>query len=472
MAQAQENPSSYLIELAHLRRDGEVPLYVQMAERLARAIAEGELKPGERLPAGRDLAKLAGTTPVTVSQAFRRLRDKGLAVSRVGSGTYVAGMAAPQAAPAAIPDFIHCDRREPPASLFPTEVVRRIMDRILDEEGGEAFAYGEPGGYGPLREVLLAQLVDEGFATANRDLVVFSGAQQALSLLLRSHVQPGDRVLVERPTYPGMLRLLERTGARVEMVDTGPGGPDPERIGQLLRFRPVRLFYTMPLYHNPTGVCWSPDRQRHIARLCEENGVTLVEDDALGVLDYGAGRQRPPSVTVPACRSTVHIRSFSLLLMPGFRLGFCLAPRDLANSLKRAKEQADLLSSGFFQRVLCRIISEGHLKRHLAVIEPYYRDLFQQALAVAKQTLEPAGFAICPPLGGPSLWCRLPAGIAPAAFQRACIRQGVGIRPGAGYALDEATADSFALEFGHLPPRHFAAACERLRAAGANPGAG
>lgn len=439
-----------------------MPLYVQIAERLARAILDGDLQPGERLPAGRDLARLAHTTPVTINQAFRRLREKGLVVSRVGSGTYVAGMAAPADAEETVPDFIHLDRREPPPSLFPTEVIRRIMDRILDEEGGEAFAYGEPGGYAPLRDVLLSHLIDEGFATANRDLVVFSGAQQALSLLLRSHVQPGDWVLVERPTYPGLLRLLERSGARVEAVDTGPEGPDPDQIEHILRARPIRLFYTMPVYHNPTGFCWSAERQRRIARLCEERGVTLVEDDALSALDYGAGPQRPVSVNAPACRNVVHIRSFSLLLMPGFRLGFCLAPRDLANTLKRAKEQADLLSSGFFQRVLCRFISEGHLKRHLAVIEPYYRDLFQQALAAARSILEPAGFGISPPVGGPSLWCRLPAGIVPAAFLRACIRAGVGVRPGTDYAPNEATADSIAVDFGRLPAHVLVAGFERL----------
>jgi DNA-binding transcriptional MocR family regulator len=408
---------------------------------------------------------VAGTTPVTVSQAYRRLREKGLVVSRVGSGTYVAGLNPPAKEPEAVPDFIHLDRREPPPALFPTEVIRQIMDRILDEEGGEAFAYGDPGGYAPLHEVLLGQLIDEGFATRDRDLVVFSGAQQALSLLLRSHVQRGDWVLVERPTYPGMLRLLEQAGARVEVVDTGPGGPDPEQIEHLLRARPVRLFYTMPVYHNPTGICWSVDRQRRIAELCEQRGVVLVEDDALGALDFGAGRQRPVSVNAPACRNVVHIRSFSLVLMPGFRLGFCLAPRELATTLKRAKEQADLLSSGFFQRVLCRFISEGHLKRHLAVIEPYYRDLFDQATRLAGTVLAPLGFAVETALGGLSLWCRLPERLLPSAFHRACIRAGVGLRSGEAYAPHDVTADSFAIDFGRLSPHILAASFQRLAAA-------
>jgi DNA-binding transcriptional MocR family regulator len=411
------------------------------------------------------LAQAAGTTPVTVSQAYRRLREKGLVVSRVGSGTYVAGLGTPASQAEPIPDFIHLDRREPPPILFPTDVIRQIMDRILDEEGGEAFAYGDPGGYAPLRDVLISQLVDEGFAVNGRDLVVFSGAQQALSLLLRSQVQRGDWVLVERPTYPGMLRLLERAGAQVEVIETGPDGPDPERLEHILRLRPIRLFYSMPIYHNPTGICWSPERQRQIAELCETRGVLLVEDDALGALDFGSGRQRPISVNAPACRNVVHIRSFSLVLMPGFRLGFCLAPRDLANTLKRAKEQADLLSSGFFQRVLCRFISEGHLKRHLAVIEPYYRDLFEQAVTQARDSLAPLGFGVAPAVGGPSLWCHLPEGTRAEAFERSCIRAGVSIRSGAVYAPNEATADSFAIDFGRLSPHVLAAGFARLASA-------
>jgi DNA-binding transcriptional MocR family regulator len=446
----QESASANQGDLYHFDRTLAVPVYVQLADGIERAIRSGLVPPGAKLPSARTLAREQGTTPVTVNQAFRRLRSRGLVVSRGGSGTYVSGSVSAPAAPAAPGSFLHLDRREPPASLFPADVVRQIMDRILDEEGGEAFAYGEEGGDRALKDVLTAELVDAGFGTSERDVVVFSGAQQALSLLLRAWLQRGDWVLVERPTYPGMLRLLQEAGARVEAVDIGPAGPDPARVAHLLSVRPIRLFYAMPVYHNPTGICWSAECKRRVAELCAERGVLLVEDDALSGVDFGQGRPRALAACVPACRGIFYIRSFSMILMPGFRLGFCLAPRDLANTLKRAKEQSDLLTSGFFQRVLCRFISEGHMRRHLSLIEPYYRGLFARATAAAAEQLGEAGFRLTRGSGGPSLWARLPDGVAGGLFQRHCIREGVGVVPGEHYSTDQSTADGVGLAFSRL----------------------
>ncbi len=445
-------PRCDLSELYHLERDDPRPLYVQLADQLERAIRDGALGPGVRLPSARSLASALATTPVTVQQAFQRLRSRGLAASRVGSGTYVAGSRPAAAAPAGQAAHISLDRREPPAALFPADVIRQIMDRILDDEGGEAFAYGDPGGDRDLKEVLSGDLVESGFGLSGRDLVVFSGAQQALSLLFRAHLQRGDWVVVERPTYPGVLRLLQQSGARVEAVDVGPDGPDPERLAQVLDMRPVRLVYSLPVYHNPTGLCWSVECKRRVAELCAARGVVLVEDDALSGVDFGHGRPRALAACAPACRNVVYVRSFSMILMPGFRLGYCLAPRELANTLKRAKEEADLLTSGFFQRVLCRFISEGHMRRHLTLIEPYYRDLFARATAAAEAILAPAGFSLTPGRGGPSLWARLPEAVPGGLFGRHCIREGVGVVPGESYSLDQSTADGVGLAFSRLHP--------------------
>lgn len=450
MSPMQEPAASKQSDIYHFDRTLGVPVYVQLADGIERAIRSGVVKPGAKLPSARVLARTHGTTPVTVNQAFRRLRSRGMVVSRAGSGTYVSGSVSAPVSPVGAGSFLHLDRREPPASLFPADVVRQIMDRILDEEGGEAFAYGDAGGDGALKDVLTGELVDAGFGTAERDVVVFSGAQQALSLLLRAWLQPGDGVLVERPTYPGMLRLLQQAGARVEAVDVGPEGPDPERVAQVLSVRPVRLMYAMPVYHNPTGICWSLACKRRVAELCAERGVLLVEDDALSGVDFGQGRPRALAACVPAFHGVFYVRSFSMILMPGFRLGFCLAPRDLANALKRAKEQSDLLTSGFFQRVLCRFISEGHMRRHLTLIEPYYRDLFARATTAAGEHLGAAGFRLTPGSGGPSLWARLPDGVPGDLFQRHCIHAGVGIVPGEHYSTDQSTADGVGLAFSRL----------------------
>lgn len=467
MPPKQPGPAPIPSELYHFDRALPVPVYVQLAEGIERGIRSGAVPAGSKLPSARALARALGTTPVTVNQAFGRLRSRGMVVSRAGSGTYVSGRVPAAGRGPAPGAFLRLDRREPPASLFPADVVRQIMDRILDEEGGEAFAYGDAAGESALKEVLLAELVAAGFGTSGRDVVVFSGAQQALSLLLRACVQRGDWVLVERPTYPGMLGMLQQAGARVEAVDVGPGGPDPDRVAHILSVRPIRLLYAMPVYHNPTGICWSPECQRRVAELCSRAGVLLVEDDALSGIDFGHGRPRALAARVPACRDVCYIRSFSMILMPGFRLGFCLAPRQLANTLRRVKEQADLLTSGFFQRVLCRFLSEGHMRRHLALIEPYYRALYAAAVAAAEAGLGEAGFRLTRGHGGPSLWARLPDGVAGDAFQRHCIREGVGVVPGEQYSTDQSTADGVGLAFSRLSTEEWVEGLRRVARAAA-----
>lgn len=449
MTNSQVDPNKRLIGICQLDRALPLPLYVQLSECIEQAIMRGHVGAGDRLPSARALARQCGTTAVTVRQAYQHLMSRGMVVSRIGSGTYVSGSAAKESGDLAS-GVLHLDRREPPPILFPTQVIRRIMDRILDEEGGEAFSYGDPAGDPALKEVLRGELIESGFAVSGRDLIIFSGAQQALSLLSRAFLQRGDWVLLERPAYPGMLRLLQQAGARIEYLEVDPAGPDPRRVAQVLATRPIRLFYSNPVYHNPTGICWSEERKQRIAELCEGHGVTIIEDDALSGLDFGNGRPRPLAVCAPTCSRVIYIRSFSLILMPGFRLGMCLASRQAANTLTQAKEQADLLSSEFFQRVLCRFISEGHMRRHLSVIESYYRDLFARGLAAVNRELVARGFRVTPPAGGPSVWCRLPDNVPGAGFLRECIRRDVVVVPGRQYSLDESTADGFGIAFSRL----------------------
>jgi len=130
---------------------------------------------------------------------------------------------------------------------------------------------------------------------AGRDLVIFSGAQQGLSVIIQALVQRNDWALVERPTYPGILRLLQRAGAQLASMDMTATGPDLRACERLFKTRPVKLVYAMPTYQTPTGLCYDAAARVRLLELCREFGVMLVEDDARSDLDYGHGR-RPPLV--------------------------------------------------------------------------------------------------------------------------------------------------------------------------------
>ena len=426
-----------------LQRHGAEPLWRQIAQAVQEQIRHGRLHAGDKLPPARELAARLAINVVTVVTAYRHLAADGWVDSRVGSGTYVSPPFSDPvtASPVAIPDA---------EKLFPVDALKRIMNHVLDTEGVQAFAYDEVAGYEPLRQTIRDYLMQNGFAPGRDEIVIFSGAQQGLSILVRVLVQRGDWVLVERPTYPGILRLLQRAGAQIEAVDLDRDGPDLRACAQIFRTRPVRLMYTMPVYQNPTGICYAGERQRQLLQLCREYGVTVIEDDAMSDLDFGRGRGQPLRLLSGPDGNVIYLKSFSHLMLPGFRLGFCLAPVKQAAAVVRAKEEADLFTSGFFQRVLRQFLEQGYFAVHLKRLEAVERKRFNAALRTAEEILEPAGFIILPPAGGTRLWCQLPPGTDPRRCFPECVRQEIKVQPGAEFAVDDSTAGGCCLSFDRL----------------------
>lgn len=434
-------------------REGAGPVTARIGQAVVEAIADGRLGVGDKLPPARTLARQLGVNPLTVTNAYRRLAAAGRVESRVGSGTYVCPHLDVPAAAAPAPEEI----------IFPMDRLKRIMDQIVSSEGAAAFGYDDPAGYPPLLETLCEYLRAGGIAAAPGRLAIFSGAQQGLSVIVQALLHRDDWVAVERPTYPGILRILQRAGVRVESVDLNAGGPDLRALERLFQTRPVRLFYSMPAYHNPTGICHRRDDMLRILELCGKYGVTLLEDDNLGDLDYGAGRPcRFQELAAPDA-DVLHLKSFSQLLLPGLRLGFCLAPERTAAILRQAKQEADLMTSGFFQRVLHLFLKHGYFAEHVRNLEHAERERFQALLAAAKTVLEPAGFRVLPPAGGPRLWVKVPDGAAPERVFAECARRGLPVRPGAEFSADgAATAAWFCFNGAGVPAAAFPARFREL----------
>ena len=491
-----------------IERGAKAPVAEQIAEGVRRRIREGGIPARTRLPPVRALGKRLGVNPATVAAAYRRLVAEGWAEAKVGSGTYVcpqldapvaesATAGAESATAAAAPD---------PADIFPTAALKRVIGHLLDREGARAFGYTGASGHPPLLDELRGCLRGCGIAPGADELVIFSGAQQGLSVIVQALIRRDDWVAVERPTYPGILRLLQRAGARVEAVDLlADGGPDLRALERLFRTRPIRMFYGMPAYQNPTGTCYPPAARRSLLELCAKHGVTLVEDDSLSDLDFGNGIFRPlraevgqsksgermhlsphskarhasstavrPGADVLECGNKerlplsnqsgapdsvngfpeiIYLKSFSRLLMPGFRLGFCLAPPRVAEQLRRVKEETDLFSSGFFQRVLHLFLHHGYFREHLARLQAFEAARFAGAVKRVERELLPHGFRWLRPLGGPRVWLQLPAGADSVAFFAESAKRGLPLKPGAEFSPDGSTADWFALETADLAGR-------------------
>ena len=492
-----------------LERESKTPLAEQIADGIRQRIRANVVPPHAKLPPARTLAKRLGVNPATVVAAYRKLAAEGWVESRVGSGTYIcpqldipaAGLVpagerlgtGPRAASSSHFNLRSTGARPVEAGggsateIFPTGVLKRIIDHILDREGARAFGYTEVAGHPPLLDALRGYLREGGIAQGDDEIIIFSGAQQGLSVIVQALLHPGDWVAVERPTYPGILRLLQRAGACVEAVDLLPdGAPDLRALERLFRTRPIRLFYGMPVYQNPTGACYPPEARRSLLELCAKHGVTLVEDDSQSDLNFGNGifhplrayqapstkyeapstKHQAPSTKYEApstkhqAPSTKHevaeiiyLKSFSRLLMPGFRLGFCLAPPRVAAMLRRVKEESDLSTSGFFQRVLHLFLHHGYFREHLTQLQAMESARFAEAVKHVENELLPAGFRWLRPQGGARIWLQLPAGTDAAAFFAESARRGLLLKPGAEFAPDGATADWFAVETAALTGR-------------------
>jgi DNA-binding transcriptional MocR family regulator len=444
--------------------NAKTPLAEQIAEGIRVRVRGGALAAHARLPPARALAKRLGVNPATVAAAYRKLAAEGRVEARVGSGTYVCpqldipGAPVAESAPTGVGG----------GEIFPTAVLKRIIGHILDREGAGAFGPTGVAGHPPLLDELRGYLRENAVELGGDELVIFSGAQQGLSVIVQALLHRDDWVVVERPTYPGILRLLQRAGARIEAVDLlADGGPDLRALERLFRTRPIRMFYAMPVYQNPTGACYPPEARRRLLELCAKHGVTLVEDDSQSDLDFGGGQFHPlraeVSAVVPGKRATrnaqhetpeiIYLKSFSRLLMPGFRLGFCMAPPRVAEQLRRVKEESDLFSSGFFQRVLHLFLHHGYFREHLARLQALEAARFGEAVRRVEKELLPRGFRWLRPQGGPRVWLQLPAGTAAAAFFAESAKRGLPLKPGAEFAPDGSTTDWFALETADLAGR-------------------
>jgi len=337
--------------------------YQAVALDIRERIAGGEFSDGDRLPTVRELAREYETTTVTVSNALKELDREGLVERKAGSGVFVK----------------HVDNIN-----FPLNDLRRIFMDILDNDGSEAFEYESSDGFSGLKGVVKER---SGLDFKDREVLITSGSQQGLHLIFDSMLKYGDWVLVEEPTYPAALRLLNEIGARIETVPMTNDGPDLRELKRVFRSRPLRMAYLMPRYHNPTGVCYHEKTLKLIAELASENGVYVVEDNSFGELEFDNIKRKSLSQMVDSSRHFL-LSSFSKTFLSGARIGYCLSPSERFDRLLKTKLDVDISSSGFFQRVLTRYIKSGNYDSRLEKLsfeaQKNYTDAFTRLINLFK----------------------------------------------------------------------------------------
>lgn len=423
----------------------EGPLYRLLAMRIARLADTGELPPGLRLPPERELADALSVSRNTVAAAYQLLRDEGMAQSRQGAGTRIVPHRTTPAAVHRANGFfagllessavdvdltlaaVDCPPQVAAALDNPAAVLGADARREVTSSPGY-YPYGLP----VLRAVIADHLTARhGLLTNAEQVAVTTGAQQALDLLIRCEVLPGQPVVVEDPTFPGMLDALQRAGARMVGVPASDG-LDPDHLEQAIRTHRPALVYLTPTHHNPTGrVMPRSDRQR-VADIAAAHPDTLfIEDTTLAdlTLDPEPGAGPPPSLAAssPQQPNMITVGSLSKIYWGGLRIGWVRAGTGVISRLAAAKAAADLGSPPYQQAIVGALMAGQHeeIVRWRCGRLRLQRDGLQDALRACLP-----GWTWTVPPGGLTLWVRLAEEADAGAFAQAALRHGVAVVPG------------------------------------------
>ncbi|GGF73759.1 aminotransferase [Paenibacillus albidus] len=345
----------------------------------------------------------------------------------------------------------------PAEELFPLSLLAEAAATVISADAS-ALQYGDPAGYEPLREWLADDwLRGKGVAVAEGGLLLTTGSQQAVDLLCRVYVDPGDPVLVETPTSPGFLQALRMQGAVIIPVEGDREGLLPDHLrAQILKYRPKMLFAT-PSFTNPSGILWSLHRRREVLELCTAHQVLIVEDDSYGDLHFQRSGESParqyPSLYALENESegghVLYIGSFSKTVAPALRTGWAAGSRELIGMMTAAKQMADWQSSSLNQQVLHHLlnVSAFDLREHIATLNREYNTRLKLMAELLKRPAWKSS-TYHMPAGGMFLWVSLPEGLEALALLKCALGKGVAFLPGPLCSI-EGGANHIRLNFSH-----------------------
>ncbi len=478
-----------------LSLDGErdEPLHRQLYDELRRAILDGRIPAGSRLPASRELSSVSRVSRNTVLSAYEQLLAEGYIESRAGSGTFVAD-AIPEKqlpsapAPAEAPEVPAARRlarrgeivRDTPfarhATLpplrafrpglpaldhFPLDLWRRLTERRMRHADPQLLAYGDAQGYLPLREAIAHHLsASRGVRCDASNIVVMNGAQQAINSCLRLLTDPGDSVWMEDPGYFAARAVIEATSARAVPVPVDAEGLD---VAEGIRLAPhARLAYCTPSHQNPTGVTLSLARRMALLQWARTTEAWIVEDDNASEYRY-LGRPFGALQGIDPSQRVIYIGTFSKVMFSTLRIGYAVLPHDLVGPFVRTQELGMRGINTTTQAVLADFMHEGHFARHVRRM----RTLYQSRLVALERAVEKHAadlLELLPIEGGLNRLALLPAGMDDTAASEALFQRGILAAPLSASCLKPRERGGLVLGFAAVDESEMPAAVERLAA--------
>lgn len=443
------------------------PLYQRIVEGVSRAVAEGRLLEGERLPTNRELSNMLKVDRSTVSRAYHELARLGLIDSHVGRGTFVKAFPVKQAkiesslahaiksgdnlrwsnlfsryadglstSMAKLPEFAYGDDvisfagGIPAQDSYPEAQFKNIVMELLAAGQETLFDYSPFAGEPALRQAVISHLVGRGMAVDDKELLILSGSQQGIDLVANLLIDSGDAVLVEEPTYFWAISNFKARQAELIGCPIDGEGIDLAAVGRnIVRHQP-KFIYVMPNNQNPTGITMSLARREGLLALARKYQTPILEDDFCGDLCYG--RDPLPALrTLPGGKDIVIYQgTFSKALCPGVRLGWLIAPAEVIGKLSFAKRTSDLATNSMAQVMLTEFLKRGLYQDHLARVKKLYGHRLDTMIGALKEHFAGRPVSWTEPRGGLFLWLTMPAGTSNRDLLSFAVEQGVIFSPG------------------------------------------
>ncbi|MGV8125420.1 MAG: PLP-dependent aminotransferase family protein [Candidatus Xenobiia bacterium LiM19] len=481
--------------LLKIDRTASRPLFRQIIDEIRAYIDQGLIEVGKPLPPTRVLADSLAVNRSTVMQAYEELQALGYIESRPGSYHTVRERCrevaynperksiiswdeytndsvrklystfralSPESLPAAASEssMVNLALLLPDPRLYPVQHFRSCINSVLQDSSSESLRYADIMGYKPLREIIAKRIRLHGISVSGDEILITNGSQQALDLIVRLLGGTGRRILIESPTYALAHPLLRLNSANIGCIPMRESGMDLDVLERELSSGDVGFVYTIPNFHNPTGITTSHQHREKLLSLCIKHRVPIVEDGFEEDMKY-FGKVPMTIKSIDEHNIVIYIGTFSKTLFPGLRLGWMTADRELIQRALMLKRFTDLSSGNLTQQAICRFCEMGYYEMHLNRLHRIYRKRMQVALAALREYM-PSTVKWNNPMGGYVIWIEMPEKLTADELNRLLHPHGVHVCHGGVFFLEAGPSEFIRLSISKLDDREISEGMKRL----------
>ncbi|AKA68292.1 PLP-dependent aminotransferase family protein [Clostridium scatologenes] len=477
----------------NIERNSKTALYLQIKNQIKDMIYLKRLPLDYILPSERELAKTLHVNRSTVVKAYEELKAEGLIDSQIGKGTYIVFCdentlknKSPSFRKHLFWDEIYSKNSKnnhndvisrimdignnkiisfaggiPSPDLFPKSEFQKVQIKLLKDEVENMFLHSPVTGYKELKKEIKNLMLNREVRISTNNIMITSGSQQGLDLIVRAFVNPNDIILVEEPTFFGAIQLFEALGAEIVAVPVDEYGIKVDALEYLINKLKPKFIYSIPNFQNPTGITMSLERRYELISIIEKYGIPIIEDDPYGELRY-EGKDLPPLKALDKNDYVIYLSTFSKVISLGLRVGWIVAPERVINKLGSFKQLTDLHVNTLSQYMICEFLKQGCYENHIKKIKKEYT--FKRDLMVNELEKNFTEIEFYKPQGGFYLWCKLPNNVDLNLLLKKSIKNKVNYIPGNFfYAKNKEKSNFIRLNFTYPKRKEIVTGIKQLR---------